>query len=67
MPKFKVHFANDHVEEVEAIDGTTAKTKARQAAQLFKDSRQAGGNADRVSKITRVDLLTDDEPGRGRF
>lgn len=57
MAKFKVHFENGHVEEVEAVDGTSAKTKAREKSGFFKDERASGGNVERVSKIVRVETV----------
>lgn len=57
MPRFNVHFANGHVEQVDAVDGTTAKKLAREKSGLAKDEKQAQGEPERVSLITRVESV----------
>lgn len=66
MPNFTVHFANGDQVKVEARDGTTAKSLAREKQGWFKDeetAKRAGKGPDRVSLITRVEH-EDDAAGR---
>ncbi len=54
MPKFRVHFDTGQTCEVDAVDGTSAKTAARKELQLSKDSR---GPYKDIAKIVRVEPL----------